>query len=161
MHGWKYLPVYKPLQVEYSYNFDNNTYAADGTDFTEVNNFQKIIETPLENQENYIAIAKIMKAHYMQYIVDLYGDSPYFEAFKGQQNLTPVYTDDAVIYKELIKELEDRALIQNPSATAQGVATDVVFSGDMNKWLKLNTIELRISFETKQAYRCNNGNLFK
>jgi hypothetical protein len=45
-----------------------------------------------------------MKAHYMQYIVDLYGDSPYFEAFKGQQNLTPVYTDDAVIYKELIKE---------------------------------------------------------
>jgi hypothetical protein len=30
--------------------------------FTEVNNFQKIIETPLENQENYIAIAKIMKA---------------------------------------------------------------------------------------------------
>jgi hypothetical protein len=38
-----------------------------------------------------------MKAHYMQYIVDLYGDSPYFEAFKGQQNLTPVYTDDAVI----------------------------------------------------------------
>jgi hypothetical protein len=57
----------------------------------------------------------------MQYIVDLYGDSPYFEAFKGQQNLTPVYTDDAVIYKELIKELEEaRALIQNPSATAQG-----------------------------------------
>jgi hypothetical protein len=27
-NGWKYLPVYKPLQVEYSYNFDNNTYAA-------------------------------------------------------------------------------------------------------------------------------------
>jgi hypothetical protein len=61
-------------------------------------------------------------------------------SFKGQQNLTPVYTDDAVIYKELIKELEEaRALIQNPSATAQGVATDVVFSGDMNKWLKLLT----------------------
>lgn len=136
-----------PLQVEYSYNFDNNTYAAvwDGL-YRSVNNFQKIIETPLENQENYIAVAKIMKAHYMQYIVDLYGDSPYFEAFKGQQNLTPVYTDDAVIYKELIKELEEaRALIQNPSATAQGVATDVVFSGDMSKWLKLaNTIELRI-----------------
>jgi hypothetical protein len=44
------------------------------------------------------------------------------------------------IYKELIKELEEaRALIQNPSATAQGVATDVVFSGDMNKCLNLLT----------------------
>jgi hypothetical protein len=95
MHGWKYLPVYKSITGWYSYNFDNNTYAAvwDGL-YRSVNNFQKIIETPLENQENYIAIAKIMKAHYIQYIVDLYGDSPYFE---GQQNLTPVYTDDAVI----------------------------------------------------------------
>jgi hypothetical protein len=136
-----------PLQVEYSYNFDNNTYAAvwDGL-YRSVNNFQKIIDTPLENQDNFIAISKIMKAHYMQYIVDLYGDSPYFEAFKGQENLTPAYTDDAVIYKELIKELEEaRAIIQNPSATAEGVATDVVFGGNMSKWLQLaNTIELRI-----------------
>lgn len=136
-----------PLQVEYSYNFDNNTYAAvwDGL-YRSVGNFQKIIETDLPNQGNYVAISKIMKAHYMQYIVDLYGDSPYFEAFNGQKNLTPAYTDDAVIYKELIKELEEaRALIQNPSATAEGVATDVVFSGDMSKWLQLaNTIELRI-----------------
>lgn len=136
-----------PLQVEYSYNFDNNTYAAiwDGL-YRSVNNFQKIIKTDLPNQGNYVAISKIMKAHYMQYIVDLYGDSPYFEAFKGQENLTPAYDDDAVIYKALVKELEEaRALIQNPSATAESVSTDVVFSGDMSKWLQLaNTIELRI-----------------
>ena len=136
-----------PLQVEYSYNFDNNTYAAvwNGL-YRSVGNFQKIIDTPLENQGNFIAISKIMKAHYMQYIVDLYGDAPYFEAFKGQLNLTPAYTDDALIYKDLVKELEEaRALIQNPSASAEGVATDVVFSGNMSKWLQLaNTIELRI-----------------
>jgi hypothetical protein len=35
--------------------------------YRSVNNFQKIIETPLENQENYIAIAKIMKALYAVY----------------------------------------------------------------------------------------------
>jgi hypothetical protein len=63
----------------------------------------------------------------------------------GDNNLTPVYTDDAVIYKELIKELEEaRALIQIHQQRHKGVATDVVFSGDMNKWLKLaNTIELQ------------------
>ncbi len=136
-----------PLQLEYSYNFDNTTYAAiwDGL-YRSVNNFQKIIETPSEHQGNYIAIAKIMKAHYMQYIVDLYGDAPYFEAFKGQSNLTPAYTDDAVIYKELVKELEEaRALIKTPAAGTEAVSTDVIFAGNMAKWEQLaNTIELRI-----------------
>jgi hypothetical protein len=35
--------------------------------YRSVNNFQKIIETPLENQENYIAIAKIMSSLYAVY----------------------------------------------------------------------------------------------
>jgi hypothetical protein len=142
-----------PFQLEFSYNFDNTTYSNiwDGL-YKNVANFQKIIETPTENQGNYIAIAKIMKAHYMQYIVDLYGDAPYFEAFKGQNNLTPTYTDDAVIYKELVKELEDaRKLIQTPSPTAEAVTTDIVFQGNMASWLKLaNTIELRILLRQSQ-----------
>jgi hypothetical protein len=32
--------------IEYSYNFDNNTYAAVWDGLYSVNNFQKIIETP-------------------------------------------------------------------------------------------------------------------
>lgn len=136
-----------PLRLEYSYNFDNTTYSAiwDGL-YRSVSNYQNIIETQLPDQQYYIAISKIMKAHYMQYIVDLYGDAPYFEAFKGQSNTTPAYTDDAVIYKELVKELEEaRALIANPTATTEGVTTDIVFAGNMAKWTQLaNTIELRI-----------------
>jgi hypothetical protein len=66
-----------------------------------------------------------MKAHYMQYIVDLYGDAPYFEAFKRQQNTTPALYD-AVIYKELVKELEARALIAGATSTTEGVTTDIV-----------------------------------
>jgi hypothetical protein len=60
------LSIYQPLQVEYSYNFDNNTYAViwDGL-YKSVSNFQKIIETDLPNQGNYIS--KIMKAHYAIY----------------------------------------------------------------------------------------------
>jgi hypothetical protein len=53
---------------------------------------------------------------------------------------------------------EARALIQNPSATAESVSTDVVFSGDMSKWLQLaNTIELRILIlrQSKLAGCCN------
>lgn len=142
-----------PLRLEYSYNFDNTTYAAiwDGL-YRSVSDFQQIIETPLPDQENYIAISKIMKAHYLQYIVDLYGDAPYLEAFKKTENTTPAYTDDATIYKELIKELEEaRALIANPTATTKQVTTDIVFQGNMAKWTKLaNTIELRMLLRQSQ-----------
>ncbi|MES2544831.1 MAG: SusD/RagB family nutrient-binding outer membrane lipoprotein [Bacteroidota bacterium] len=133
--------------TEYSFNFNTTTYSAIWNNYyLGINNFQKIIETTYPNQGNYIAIAKILKAHYMQYIVDFYGDAPYFEAWKGQANLAPAYTDDAVIYKELVKELEEaRALIDTPSADAEAVTTDVMFAGDMAKWKQFaNTIELRI-----------------
>jgi hypothetical protein len=67
-----------------------------------------------------------MKAHYMQYIVDLYGDAPYFEAFKDNKYNTTGFIDDAVIYKELVKELEARALIAGATSTTEGVTTDIV-----------------------------------
>jgi Starch-binding associating with outer membrane len=101
-------------------------------------------------QDYYIAIAKIMKAYYMQYIVDLYGDCPYSEAFKGQQNTTPKYDNDVDIYKDLISKLEEaNALINAPKSSPSIVpldpVSDIVFAGDMDKWLALsNTIKLKM-----------------
>lgn len=98
-------------------------------------------------QDNYVAAAKVMKAYYMQYIVDLYGDVPYSEAFKGQANLTPKYDDDVAIYKSLIKDMDDaKLLISNAPANAIALGgTDIVFGGDMAKWTSFaNTIKLRL-----------------
>lgn len=97
-------------------------------------------------QDYYIAIAKIMKAYYMQYIVDLYGDAPYSEAFMGQQNTTPKYDNDADIYKNLISKLEEaNALIDAADEHADEPVSDIVFHADMNKWKALsNTIKLRM-----------------
>ena len=97
-------------------------------------------------QDYYIAIAKIMKAYYMQYIVDLYGDAPYSEAFMGQQNTTPKYDNDADIYKSLITKLEEaNALIAAADEHAEEPISDIVFHGDMDKWKALsNTIKLKM-----------------
>lgn len=101
-------------------------------------------------QDYYIAIAKIMKAYYMQYIVDLYGDCPYAEAFKGQQNTTPKYDNDVDIYKDLISKLEEANALINaakntPSIVPLDPVSDIVFAGDMDKWLALsNTIKLKM-----------------
>ncbi|MDF2552772.1 MAG: hypothetical protein K0R77_2047 [Chryseobacterium sp.] len=102
-------------------------------------------------QDYYIAIAKIMKAYYMQYIVDLYGDAPYSEAFMGQQNTTPKYDNDADIYKVLISKLEEaNALIDQADEHALEPTSDIVFSGTtpelhMAKWKTFsNTLMLRL-----------------
>ncbi|MEJ5105125.1 MULTISPECIES: SusD/RagB family nutrient-binding outer membrane lipoprotein [Chryseobacterium] len=98
------------------------------------------------SQDNYVAIAKVVKAFYMQYIVDLYGDAPYKEAFLRSANTSPKYDDDKEIYKALIGELEAaNALIDNNMPNKAAAATDPIFKGDMNKWKAFsNTIKLRM-----------------
>lgn len=118
--------------------------------YLNVNNFQHIIQLPNASGKNdySIAVAKILKAHYLQHIVDLYGDAPYTDAFKGFDNVTPTYNDDQFIYRQLLTGLDEaRALIQNadPSVADDISSFDIMLHGDMPKWIEFaNTIELRM-----------------
>ncbi|MGH1519564.1 SusD/RagB family nutrient-binding outer membrane lipoprotein [Chryseobacterium sp. JK1] len=104
------------------------------------------------SQDYYVAAAKVMKAYYMQYIVDLYGDAPYSQAFQGQTNLTPKYDDDVAIYKSLISDMDEAMLLianaQSSSSTYTPIAlgtTDIIFAGNMTKWSNFaNTVKLRL-----------------
>src|SRR5699024_5856975 len=67
-----------------------------------------------ENMENYVAVAKILKAYGYQRIVDMYGKAPYSEAFQGSKNLFPKYDDGESIYDSCIAELNTAMdIIQN------------------------------------------------
>lgn len=142
---------------EYQLNIDNSFYNGiwDGL-YRNLMNFQGIInfENPNHQYDNYIAAAKICKAHYMQYIVDLYGDAPYSQAWKGAANTTPSYDDDFNIYKGLIAELEEaRALIAAADPHADDIAEfDIMLHGDMAEWEKFaNTIQLRMCLRMSEA----------
>lgn len=100
-------------------------------------------------QDYYVAMAKIMKAYYMQYIVDLYGDAPFSEAFLGQINMKPKYDDDAAIYKALITDINTAIdLIDNADPDAIDPAengADIVFQGVMPNWQAFaRTLKLRM-----------------
>ncbi len=134
---------------EFQLTVDNSFYSGifDQTYLT-VNNFQTIINKPNGDHinDNYVAAAKICKAHYMQYLVDLYGDIPYTNAFLGIENTTPTYNDDQFVYRKLLTELDEaRALITAANANAADISSyDVMMNGDMNKWYQFaNTLELR------------------
>lgn len=138
-----------PLTREYSLDI-SNTFGTGiwSSSYVAANNLQGIINNgaslPLHS-----AIARILKAYTMQYIVDFYGDAPYSEAFKGQQNLAPKYDDDASIYRELVLEI-NKAIADIDATVVTGdnnvvPAEDVIFQGDMDKWkLFANNIKLKI-----------------
>lgn len=76
----------------------NNTYLS-------VANLQAIIDgSSAKSLPLHVAIAKILKANYLHYIVDFYSDAPYFDAFKQQSNLAPKYDKGEAIYIILLKE---------------------------------------------------------
>jgi hypothetical protein len=117
--------------------------------FLRVANFNYITKQPNADHKNdyFVAAAKICKAHYMQYMVDLYGDVPYTDAWQLSANPNPRYNDDQFVYRQLLNELDEaRALIIAADPNATDIAPyDVMLAGDMSKWYDFaNTIELRM-----------------
>ncbi|TCK68564.1 SusD-like starch-binding protein associating with outer membrane [Winogradskyella wandonensis] len=98
------------------------------------------------NWNNQKAAAKILKTFYFQYIVDLYGDAPYTEAFQGSDFLFPTYDDAQDIYIDLINTLDEAiALINSGTDLEPFGSSDITFNGDMDKWLAFaNTVKLRL-----------------
>lgn len=95
------------------------------------------------NWNNQKAAAKILKAFYLQYIVDLYGDVPFSEAFEGTDNLFPQYDDAEDIYMMLIDTLDEAVSLMDANSEDFG-SSDITFGGDMTQWIAFaNTIKLR------------------
>jgi hypothetical protein len=96
----------------------------------------------------YQGIARIMKAHNFQILVDVYGNVPYTEALKGSSNPTPAYDDDLEIYQDLFRQIDTGiALITSADLTLnKNIATnDIMFAGNKTLWAKFgNTLKLRM-----------------
>lgn len=102
-----------------------------------------------ENMENFVAVAKILKAFGYQYLVDSYNEAPYSKAFEGSNDFFPTYDAGQDIYNINIAQLDSaimviqNAMANNPNAIALG-GNDIMFQGDMGQWMKFaNTLKLR------------------
>ena len=104
-----------------------------------LNNIEVIIDKAKdEGSPYYVGIAKILKAYNLGLLTDAWENVPYSEALLGSNNVTPSYDKQEVLYKE-IQKLLDEAIsdlsveenFRNPAAD------DFIYSGDMEKWLKL------------------------
>lgn len=133
---------------EYRLQLSNNFYTNiwDGL-YTSMANFSLITKYNSVNHDNHKAVAMIMKAYYMQYIVDLYGDAPYSQAFQLADDTTPSYDDDKAIYRSLVSEVDDAVqMFYDADSNDEALGTsDVMFNGNLNKWIRFaNTLKLRL-----------------
>ena len=93
--------------------------------------------------ENQIAVAKITRAYMYQIITDTWGAVPYSQAGNPDEFLYPKYDSQEEVYNGIINDLNDA--ISSINTGGKGVLGDVIYNGDMSKWLMFaNSLKLRV-----------------
>lgn len=137
----------------YTYNITSNTNVGLWNNvFNNLRDYQFIINYTQKSPEYkfFGDIARIFKVFNYQLLVDAYGDVPYTEALQGDNNLAPKFDDDAVVYQELVTELD--AVIADIKQYKGDLSyrsltkkTDPVFAGNLDNWIKFaNNLKLRL-----------------
>ncbi len=91
------------------------------------------------NQTHYLGVSKVLNAISLGMMTDIYGDMPYSEASTGSENLQPNIESQQVLYQK-IQILLDEAIANlnaNDTSGYESVPGDVVYYGDISKWLRL------------------------
>ncbi len=102
----------------------------------------------IEQSDNphYRGIAKVFKAYVYQGLVDHFGDVPYSEALKGEDQIfTPSYDNAADIYTALsvVVVVVVVALLEFGEIGSEIGDDDLMYQGDITKWCLL---ENKISY---------------
>ena len=82
-------------------------------------------------------MVRILRAFLFHRMTDLYGDVPYSEAGLGyiDRNGYPKYDTQEVIYKDMLKELQEATAALEGKKSSIGKA-DILYNGDVVKWQK-------------------------
>ena len=142
--------IQAPFFVEFSHQIDPGFYNDIWDNlYLNVANFTNIVNySGASNYDYYKASSKILRVFYMQYLVDLYGDVPYFGMHERGANLFPKYDSQEDIYRDFVEELDEAIKIINTTDASVAVpmgSSDIMLGGDMDMWKKFaNTLKLRI-----------------
>lgn len=103
----------------------------------------------------YLGVAQLLKAYYFTTMVDLWGDVPYSEAFKGnsieEKNLEPLYDKGADIYADAFR-LIDEAIANLSKTQSVPIRGDIVYGGNATKWIKFaKSLKLRLLIQTRNV----------
>lgn len=130
--------------------------------FQNLRDNESVIQLSLQNETFavYEGPSRILKAYMAAALTDLFGDVPYFEAFRGKEGtVTPAYDSQETIYTAEDGILDNLnkgiAALENYSGSIS-LEGDILFNGDLESWIKFaNSLRikslLRISNRTDVA----------
>ncbi|MDR1555541.1 MAG: SusD/RagB family nutrient-binding outer membrane lipoprotein [Tannerellaceae bacterium] len=138
----------------YSYNYTSASDTALWNNaFAHLRDIQDIITVAEENPK-YVyfgAAAHVLRAYTYHLLVDEYGDVPYFEGIRGDENISPAFDDDAAVYQAIIEELTDAVATFKAGGTSGEIplafsgVSDPLFKGNITKWIQFaNNLKLRL-----------------
>ena len=157
MGYWSASGSYSRATVEMSYNITNDFGSGiwNGIYYS-VSQYRSIGKKAEEQDwKFYQGITKIMEAHEMGVLVDIYGDVPYSAAFDLSGNIRPAYDKGEDIYKALLPLIDQGlTLIKASTGNDRNLSTqDILFGGSKTNWAKFaNTLKLRLMLH---AYKTN------
>lgn len=98
------------------------------------------------------ALARIVACVSYERLTDCYGDIPYFNGAKGNQDiLTPAYDAQAAIYKDMLEQLGQCVEVLKTADPKQAYpGSDPVYNNQLDKWAKFaNSLRLRLAMRMR------------
>lgn len=84
------------------------------------------------DNDNQIAVARILRAYFFQYMTDKWGGLPLYEAFKGIDNPNPKFETQEEIYNFIFNELDESiAMMKMGEPAPKG---DIILDGNLSRW---------------------------
>lgn len=117
--------------------------------FVQLTNFKQVdslARRPETFNTSYQAIGKICQAWLFSNLTDIYGDIPYSDALKGDQNnVIPRFDRQKDIYIDMFNQLEEANKLLSGDADTIKITSDPIYKGDLSKWRKFaNSLHLRL-----------------
>ncbi len=118
--------------------------------YTNLRDNETILKKSRENEVSrvYEGPALIMKAYMAGTLTDLFGDVPFFEAFKGKEiTTTPAYDAQEDVYLApggILDNLDKGIAAIKDYQGAIALEGDILFNGNLNNWIKFaNSLKIK------------------
>ncbi len=105
-----------------------------------------ISQSETEGNWNYWLASKVLTAYNYNMLVSLYEQIPFTQALQGNANFTPLFDASKDVDNGIIAILDAAIAKKADAAALASMSTkDMVFSGDIDKWVKFaKTLKLKI-----------------
>jgi hypothetical protein len=141
------LPFPSPTGGIHRYEITENTGSSTwNTYYRWLKNIKEMHDASVKAEDpNYQAIAMTLNAWVASNLTDVFGDVPYSEALRGdEQMFYPKFDKQEVIYSKLLNDLDSANKLFNTSRTMV-YGTDILFANNVSRWKKFcNSLHLRL-----------------